>query len=261
MSVERIEPGTREWEECYGGHLFRYHFASQQLHTLQPRRILDVACGVGYGSRYLAEQTSAEIIGVDRNQQALAQARSRFAHPSIEFRLGDCEKLEDSISAGERFDAIVSLETLEHVPDAASFLSGLRAHIAAGGILVLSTPNLSVRRSNEPIGKFHSREYTASELMDQLQKAGFASIGLSGQKLTAPGMLRAEMREALLQITLNPAVRLGRILQRLRGHRFPLVPLPEQLSDFEVVSFESASDCERLGSAGPEVLLAIAKAS
>src|SRR5687767_12169555 len=97
MAVERIVPGTPEWESFYANHIVRYRFAVNHLSPLKPAKILDIACGVGYGSRTLTE-TGASITGADISAEALQIAKKYFEHESVLFIHDDCEKMTASTS-------------------------------------------------------------------------------------------------------------------------------------------------------------------
>jgi cyclopropane fatty-acyl-phospholipid synthase-like methyltransferase len=71
MPFERIEPGREEWTAYYANHLHRYRFVADKLGELQDARILDAACGVGYGAKYLAERCGVAVVAVDRDPAAL----------------------------------------------------------------------------------------------------------------------------------------------------------------------------------------------
>jgi hypothetical protein len=55
MAIERIVPGTKEWDAFYANHIFRYQFAANILKEDSIAKLLDAACGVGYGSAFLAK--------------------------------------------------------------------------------------------------------------------------------------------------------------------------------------------------------------
>ncbi|MCS7071715.1 MAG: class I SAM-dependent methyltransferase, partial [Anaerolinea sp.] len=135
---ERIVP-----DETLAGivaiHLKRYAFARAYA---SGKRVLDVACGVGYGSRYLAD-AAASVIGVDVDAAAIAYARRRYGDSDrVQFMQGDALNLPFS---DRTFDVICSFETIEHVPDAHRFLSEVRRLLAPGGVFIVSTP--AARRS------------------------------------------------------------------------------------------------------------------
>src|SRR5713226_3208504 len=114
MAFERIQPDTAVWETFYGNHIRRYMFAAEKLKQFGKCRVLDVACGVGYGAKFLASECGCEVIAVDRDPGALELANSRFSHPAVSFVVDDCHTLE-KCGCEEEFDAIVSFETIEHL--------------------------------------------------------------------------------------------------------------------------------------------------
>ena len=139
-SLERLIPDQLEPEEVTGQltfqlHMERYQFAAKQL---QPSRILDIACGVGYGSQILYEQNehTQEVIGVDCCESTIAYAREHYGKQGIHFQVANAMCFEDA----EGFDAIVSLETIEHVPDPQALIAHLMKLLRPGGIFVGSVP-------------------------------------------------------------------------------------------------------------------------
>lgn len=259
MSFERIEPETPEWKAYYANHIQRYMFAAQKLKELGSARILDAACGVGYGSQYLAKTLDATVTAIDSNAQALKIATNKFSHPSVTFCSDDCEELSN-VKARAPFDAVVSFETIEHLKQPDQFLNRIHEVLAPNGVLVISSPN---SRVSDPEGsgewEFHEREFTAPEFKSLLTEAGFRNVALFGQRTTALGRLRSELRAELNTLRFNPLMRTGKLLQRvLRGRKSNSAPLPETLDDFEITSLVAAEECDALGSDGPFVLVCIA---
>ncbi|GAC1346565.1 MAG: hypothetical protein NVSMB23_24360 [Myxococcales bacterium] len=155
LETPRDEPGDRRrrtaaWE--------RYAFAGRLARGL---RVVDCACGSGYGSWLLARAGAASVIGVDPDAAALAHARKHFSQPGLEFREGSFLSLP-AHSGGA--DLAVSFETLEHVRDAAAFVEELARVLAPGGTLVLSTPLTRGPGRLHPEDPFHVREYDADEV-------------------------------------------------------------------------------------------------
>jgi 2-polyprenyl-3-methyl-5-hydroxy-6-metoxy-1,4-benzoquinol methylase len=255
MSFERIEPGREEWVAYYANHLCRYKFVADRLGELGNVRVLDAACGVGYGAKYLAERCGASIFAVDNNPAALRIASTQFAHSTVTFCQDDCQTLAKCETYAP-FQAVVSLETLEHVPDASAFLEKCHRMLTHDGLLLISTPN---SRTSSSISSYHVKEYSAPELIALLTQIGFRDIQLFGQQLSLIGKLRRDIRADLNKLHFNPAIRVGQWLQRLfKRVQGPDVALPETLHEFEIVPLSSASDCDSLGSEGPFVLICVA---
>jgi len=144
-----------------------YAFVSQYIKSNET--VLDIACGLGEGSRRLAE-TGARITGVDCNSQYIDRARSKFSGiPRIEFISSDAT----GFSQPETYDHIVSLHTLEHLSDPFSFLMLCRKNLKLEGRLFLEVPLLLPRPLGEPLNPFHCQEYSREELDKLMDKSGF----------------------------------------------------------------------------------------
>jgi len=158
-------------------HWHRYAFAR----PLAPgRRVLDAACGEGYGSALLAASADS-VLGVDIAESAVAHARQRYGqHANLRFEQGDCTAL----SCGDaQFDLIVSFETLEHVAAQQELIAGFARALAPGGLLIVSSPDK--RTYSEKSGfrnEFHVRELYREELLELL-RPHFPFVRLYGQKL------------------------------------------------------------------------------
>lgn len=130
-----LEPGDDTGLETLQLHLERYEFAARHV---RPGRLLDIACGVGYGARLLADRCADEVsvLGVDVSDRAIAYARRRYGGDGLAFRVADAYALDDR----EGFHSIVTLETIEHLPDPRGFISRLRKMLRPDGVLVASVP-------------------------------------------------------------------------------------------------------------------------
>src|SRR5512140_990226 len=102
---ERFVPGTRG--EIWMEHWHRYHFASRWV---AGKRVLDIACGEGYGSALLARRAQS-VLGVDVSPESIAHAQKAYASlANASFVNGSC----NAIPAGDAsIDVAISFETLE----------------------------------------------------------------------------------------------------------------------------------------------------
>lgn len=160
VSIDRIRPD----------HVARYDFAVSKVGDAQT--VLDLACGVGYGSWILAEKSACtRVIGMDISTEAIAYGREFYKHPKIEFREGNCVATELPSAS---IDLVVSFETIEHIPDAPAFLREMRRVLKPGGRLIGSTPNQEQLPFTPESFPFHVRHYLPSELTALLGAEGFA---------------------------------------------------------------------------------------
>lgn len=118
-------------------HTARYSFARPYC---AKRRVLDVACGEGYGSRLLADWGADEVVGVDISPEALEAARKNFGGGCVSFVQSEGETLLEKFQPAS-FDLIVSFETIEHVGDPIKFLNNLKVLLKPEGIIAISCPN------------------------------------------------------------------------------------------------------------------------
>ncbi|MDF1497614.1 MAG: methyltransferase domain-containing protein [Patescibacteria group bacterium] len=164
----------------YQHHIKRYEYASK---FVENKTVCSVACGIGYGERFIAEQGSPEhIYAFDIDRNALDYARKNNSNEKITFsHIDDFDKLiqNDSI------DVFLSLETIEHIEKDVEFLDRVWRSLKQGGELIISTPNkaFSYRNllSKKPLNKYHIREYKKDELVNLLSEK-FNNIEVLGQK-------------------------------------------------------------------------------
>lgn len=170
-----MEDARSPW---WGEHVARYRFAL--LHLKPGMRLLDIACGSGYGLRFLA-QHGARPYGVDVDREATALARRADTSSSAVILRADGCRLPFPDGC---FSLITSFETLEHVAARGMFVSELRRVLAPDGMLVLSTPNANHTRpvDGKPRNPFHLYEYKPEELTAELS-AHFSDLQLLGQVL------------------------------------------------------------------------------
>lgn len=163
---ERFVPGIPG--EIAHEHWHRYAFARR---FAAGRRVLDVACGEGYGSALLAA-TAREVTGVDIALDAVRHAGIAYAHlPHLRFVAGSAAALP---LADGSADVVVSFETIEHLPPALQpqMLAEFARVLVPDGILVLSAPNpVEYSDARDYRNPFHTREPTREELGSLLGSA------------------------------------------------------------------------------------------
>lgn len=173
LTGERTLPDVPEENYWYRRHLVVYEWIARQVGGL---RVVDLACGEGYGSDVLARAGAAAVVGVDANPEAHDHARLRYARDNLTFVRTLVERYD------EPCDAIVFLQTIEHVRNPGEILDRFRALVGAGGVAFVSTPNVltlappGAERSGNP---WHVYEYRPREFA-ALCRAHFPRVELYG---------------------------------------------------------------------------------
>jgi ubiquinone/menaquinone biosynthesis C-methylase UbiE len=152
-------------------HIARYRFAASYC---RGKRVLDVATGTGYGADILSTQGAAEVVAVDRNDQALAYARQRYGGQAISWVRGDAYALDFDT----RFDVVVSYETIEHLKEPERFVSECKRVLAPGGLYIVSTP---LNTGGPFVSIHHELEFNPTEFKELLGRH-FSSIEMFGQR-------------------------------------------------------------------------------
>ena len=152
-SGERVIPELQREQLVYAEHVARYRFAAQ---LARGKRVLDAACGEGYGAAMLRYAGAAAVVGIDNERAVVEHARRRYGLEAVE---GDVRKLpfEDG-----SFDVVVSFETIEHIPDPQRAIAEFRRVLTDDGRLVISTPN---RDEYLVENEFHELELTPEEFL------------------------------------------------------------------------------------------------
>jgi SAM-dependent methyltransferase len=173
---ERFIPGVQG--EIWLEHWHRYHFAARWA---AGKRVLDVACGEGYGSALLASR-AAHVTGVDVSDAAVAHARAAYGErANLEFVQASCTALPFPDAS---FDTVASFETLEHIEAQAAFLDQVARVLKPGGVFVLSCPNKAEYSDKRDFAnEFHVKELYRAELT-RLVTARFPEIAWYGQRPT-----------------------------------------------------------------------------
>lgn len=172
LTGERTLPDVPEENYWYRRHLVVYEWIAAQVGG---KRVVDMACGEGYGSDVLAGR-AASVVGVDANPEAHEHARLRYVRPNLRY-------VRDLVEGfAEPCDAVVFLQTIEHVQDPGAILEHFKSMLDPGGVAYVSTPNLltlapeGAEKSDNP---WHVKEYRAEEFR-ALCEAHFPQVEMLG---------------------------------------------------------------------------------
>jgi SAM-dependent methyltransferase len=174
LTGERTLPDVPEENYWFRRHLTVYRWIAERC---AGQRVVDMACGEGYGSAVLAERAK-EVVGVDANPQAYEHAALKYTRPGLSF----ARALVEDFGHGAPYHAVVFLQTIEHVEHPTPLLERFASLLAPGGAVYVSTPNRltlappGATRSDNP---WHVREYDPAEFGALLEPV-FASVDLLG---------------------------------------------------------------------------------
>jgi SAM-dependent methyltransferase len=181
LTGERTLPDVPEENYWYRRHLVVYDWIADRV---RGQRVIDMACGEGYGSDVLAGKAKS-VVGVDANPEAHEHARLRYPRASLRFE----RDLVDRFS--EPADAVVFLQTIEHLKEPGAVLAHFRSLVGENGTVYVSTPNvLTLAPKGQPRSgnPWHVHEYRRSEFED-LCRSQFGDVEMYG--LRHARMLRA----------------------------------------------------------------------
>ena len=172
LTGERTLPDVPEENYWFRRHLAVYEWIAARV---VGERVIDMACGEGYGSDVLAA-SAASVVGVDANPEAHEHARLRYRRANLRFERDLVE------SFAEPADAVVFLQTIEHLKDPGAVLAHYRSLVGERGTVYVSTPNVltlapkGAERSDNP---WHVHEYRAREFQE-LCAERFGEVRLYG---------------------------------------------------------------------------------
>ena len=103
----------------------RYKLAQKYC---EGKKVLDIACGTGYGSKELAEVASS-VIGIDVDKASVELAQKMYQSKNLQFKLGNGQDIQVE---DESMDVVVSFETIEHIVDYHQFMRELKRVLKPG---------------------------------------------------------------------------------------------------------------------------------
>jgi len=154
-------------------------------------RILDIGCGGGLLAEPMA-RLGADVVGADAAERNIPVARVHAAQSglTIDYRHTTAEAMA---AAGERFDAVLNMEVVEHVADPQGYLTACQELLKPGGLMICSTINRNPKSYLMAIvGAEHvmrwlpkgthewSKFITPDELYDLIRKAGLTPVDRKG---------------------------------------------------------------------------------
>jgi SAM-dependent methyltransferase len=204
MDIERLILNDYTHSEPVYQHLSRYEFSGKYV---VGKRVLDVACGSGYGARILKEAGAAYVLGVDVDAGAVEYATSHYSVKDVEFAV------------------VISFETIEHLRDPKTFLRQVAKVLEPHGVFLVSTP---VRQcgtlDDKPKNPYHVREWISGEF-EFLLRMYFGNVEMIGQYDFKRWFPYSRKLQRLLSSWLLP--------KKFKGiERYPVLFTPPELTGF-----------------------------
>lgn len=199
FSLERIVPDTEycgPHTKIYLEHSARYEFTRK---FVAGKKVLDVACGTGYGSKILHNCGASEVYGGDISKEAIIYAQKKFSNSFINFHVVDVSRLPFPENS---FDCVISFETIEHITKYKEVIKDFHRILKKNGLLIISTPNKDItsKGSDKAENIFHVKEFTKEEFL-QLLGQYFPDVTLFSQLLVVNiGIFRKIIRHLVYSI-------------------------------------------------------------
>jgi len=168
-------------------HWHRYIFASR---FCTQKKVLDIACGEGFGSNFLARYAES-VTGIDIAPEIIEHAKRKYNHGRVDFKASNAVSLAVE---SETFDVIVSFETLEHLTkdDQHLFIEEMVRVMKEDGVLIISTPNKKVYSDDANYSNpFHLSEFYKEEFISFLTEH-FKNIAIFSQQVIGASLIRRE---------------------------------------------------------------------
>lgn|GEM_PF-2677758 len=149
-------------------------------------KILDFGCGFGRHTAYLHKVYSADVLGVDADEKAIATARKKYGTTGVRF-----DKVASTLPLpfpSGHFRVIHCYDVLEHVDDPLTLLAEFRRVLEPGGSLRLEVPHpvserfLTALRPSYPAEIGHLTVFTRTDLLSVAKAAGFQIVSYAKRR-------------------------------------------------------------------------------
>lgn len=230
--VERVEPGTLSFEMYGGDHLQRYKFFEPYYKN---KKVLDAACGAGYGSQIILDFGAQEVVGIDIDKKIIL--KNKHLYPSVCFYELNCLDID---KLNKQFDTIVSFETIEHLDDIDTFFQKVDSVLSDNGYFICSTPNVNrfskyLPNTNNKNNPYHIHELTFDEFV-QLTGKYFHIEKIYHQSETVEFMrylkLASDLHQLRREFESSISMRIENFFRKLIGSPFQPIPFFFHKCDF-----------------------------
>jgi len=241
MAIERLTPKTSDWKKYSARHIQLYEYFKD---FYKGKVVLDLACGVGYGSDIINCSGAKEVVGLDISSEAISFAKNNYSNPSIHFYEMDYQKV---LSLGRKFDLIISIETIEHIHDQSNFVTKMREVLNENGLLICTTPNKLLYTGRGIPNEFHVNELTIQEFRALYQP----HLTIVSEFCQRPSVsykryvtLRKNIQEVMWSLNSTPYQRLKNFIKKIIGKKTLTLDWETDIAneDFVIEQFDSGAD-------------------
>ena len=178
LTGERTLPGIADETYWFERHVVAYRLAAA---AAPGRVVLDAGCGEGYGLQMLAAAGAHRVVGADLEPDVVAHVERTYVRADGPIEVHACELMSLPLD-DDAVHLTVSFQVIEHLHDIPGYLASLRRVTRPGGQVWIATPNrlTFTPGSDTPVNPFHTREFTADELRDELAAAGLRVASVLG---------------------------------------------------------------------------------
>ncbi len=174
LGIEATDKENKHWDRWR-----KRYITCANLTDKEGGKWLDVACGSGYGTEILSNYAE-QAIGVDIDKKTIEYANKfHKKKDNVNFLCQDIRKL--ALNEEEKFDAIISIETIEHISDANPFLKSIVKLLSENGVFVVTTPESLCGGGPNPDNKYHVNEYTIEQFKTLLENY-FEKVEITTEK-------------------------------------------------------------------------------
>ena len=177
MITAQIKSHIKETE--FKKQFSRYLYLKNYQNYFKDKRVLDLACGLGYGSYFIKKYLGAkEVIGVDLDKSAIDYAKNNFKCSGLKFFCDSSYDFSKFKEYNHYFSTVVTFETIEHVTSPSLFLKELNCLSKKSSIFFLSTPNKDLVSPYVayPIYRYHLKEFKDLELKKFIKECNFKIV-------------------------------------------------------------------------------------
>lgn len=184
MAVEQLHSEDRSF--AYHGYQAAHHLVrySSVKNFVKGKRVLDIACGEGYGCKLLKSWGAKHVVGVDISADAIAIAKRTFSSSSVDFEVGGADRIVALSETYPIFDVIVSFESIELLQSPERFLDAICKLRRKKTIIAISCPNEEPFYGEDRPNEVHLQRFSFPEFSELCEsKLGETSSWFIGAAL------------------------------------------------------------------------------